>query len=203
MNKWTNLPSKETVEKVMKQLKKNNINAIYAENAEEAKAKVLEIISKGARVFAGQSKTLDQINLSEAIENSNNMISVRKEYMSLDYEKEKDKIRMLRSTPDVIVGSVHAITKDGVVLIASNTGSQLASYASSAGKVIWVVGTQKIVDNQKEGFKRIYDFVLPLESERLKKLYGVPSNVSKLLIVNKEVDPNRITLVFVNEVLGF
>lgn len=203
MNKWTNLPSKETVEKVMKQLKKNNINAIYAENAEEAKAKVLEIISKDARVFAGQSKTLDQINLSEAIENSNNMISVRKEYMSLDYEKEKDKIRMLRSTPDVIVGSVHAITKDGVVLIASNTGSQLASYASSAGKVIWVVGTQKIVDNQKEGFKRIYDFVLPLESERLKKLYGVPSNVSKLLIVNKEVDPNRITLVFVNEVLGF
>lgn len=37
----------------------------------------------------------------------------------------------------------------------------------------------------------------------MKKLYGVPSNVSKLLVVNKEIKPGRITAIIVKEVLGF
>lgn len=203
MNKWSKLSPKPIVEKTIKALKKNNIDTIYVGTKEEAKAKVLELLPKGSRVLVGQSQTLEEIGLSNEIENSGNYISVRKEYMALDHEKEKDKIRILRSTPDIIVGSVHAVTEDGKVLIASNTGSQLASYVSAAGKVIWVVGTQKIVENLDGGFKRIYDYVLPLESERLKKIYGVPSNVSKLLIFNKEVNPKRVTLIFVNQVLGF
>ena len=118
-------------------------------------------------------------------------------------KKEADKIRISRSTPDFIVGSVNAITRQGEVLIASNTGSQLAAYASGAEKVIWVVGAQKIVENLDGGFKRITDYVLPLESERLKKLFGVPSNVSQILIFNKAVGPSRVTIIFVNENLGF
>ena len=78
-----------------------------------------------------------------------------------------------------------------------------AGYTAGAGKVIWVVGAQKIVDDLDEGFKRVYDYVLPIESEKLKKLYGVDSNVSKLLIFNKEVVKDRVTLIFVNEVLGY
>ncbi len=203
MKDWNKLADKNTIEKTIKNLKPRGINALFVESKEEAKEKALKLIPLNSRVLASSSKTLEKIGLAKEIDDSGKFISVRKEYMAFDYEKEADKIRIARSTPDVIVGSVHAVTRQGEVLIASNTGSQLAGYTSGAGKVIWVVGAQKIVENLDEAFKRIYDYVLPLESKRLKKIYGVPSNVSKLLIFNKEVSPGRATLIFVNESLGF
>src|SRR3990172_12412946 len=175
MKDWTKLADKKTIEETIKSLKPRGINAFFVETGQDAKEKVLQLLPKGSRVLAGQSQTLNKIGITDEIENSGNFVSVGKEYMAFDREKEADKIRIARSTPDVIVGSVHAVTKQGEVLIASNTGSQLASYVSGAGKVIWVVGVQKIVDNLNEGIKRIYDYVLDLESQRLEKLYGVKS----------------------------
>ena len=108
------------------------------------------------------------------------------------------------AAPEYCIGSVHAVTQDGKVFIASNTGSQLPSYAYGSANVIWVVGTQKIVKDFDEANERIYKYTLPLESERARKAYGVPgSAVNKMLIVNKEVAPGRITIIFVNEKLGF
>jgi hypothetical protein len=153
--------------------------------------------------MSASSETLKAIGLFDEIDNSGKYVSVRKEYMSFDHKTEADKIRISRSTPDFIVGSVNAITRKGEAVIASNTGSQLAAYASGAGKVIWVIGAQKIVENIDDAFKRINDYVFPLESERLKKLFGVPSNVSQVLIFSKAVNPTRVTIIFVNESLGY
>lgn len=203
MSNWNKVASKETVEAIIPKLEERGIAAFFVNTGKEAKEKALELIPKGSRILVSASVTAEQIGLKNEIENSKDFISVRTEYMVLDHDKDKDKIRILRSTPDIIVGSVHAVTEKGEVLIASNTGSQLAGYVSAAGKVIWIVGAQKIVDNLEEGMERIYQYVLPLESERLKKLFGVPSNVSKLLIFNKETTKKRVNLIFVNEVLGF
>ena len=200
---WNKPADKKTIEETIENLKPRQINTFFVETGKNAKEKVLELIPVGSRVMSASSETLKAIGLLDEIDNSGKYTSVRKEYMSLDHKKYADKIRVIRSTPDFIVGSVNAITKQGEVLIASNTGSQLAAYASGAGKIIWVIGAQKIVDNFESGLKRINDYVLPLESERLKKLFGVPSNVSQLLIFNKAVDPSRVTIIFVNESLGF
>lgn len=203
MKDWNKLADKNKVEETIKNLKSRGINSFFVELGKEAKEKASDLIPAGSRVLASSSQTLEKIGLSKDIDNSGKYISVRNEYMGFDHEKEADKIRISRSTPNFIVGSIHAITKQGEALIASNTGSQLVAYTGGAEKVIWVVGVQKIVDNLDEAFKRVYDYVLPLESERLKKAYGVPSNVSKLLIFNKEVVPGRVTIIFVNESLGF
>lgn len=203
MDKWTQLPNKQTVEKTIAALKKNNFDAYFVETEEEAKRKALDLIPENARVLASQSQTLEKIGFFDAIDSSEKYVSVRKEYMAFDREKDADKIRIARSTPDIIVGSVHAVTEKGEVMIASNMGSQLAAYVYGAKKVIWVIGTQKIVKNLNMGFERIYEHSLPLESERLKKIYGVESNVSKILIYNKELSSNRTTLIFVNRILGF
>lgn len=203
MNNWSKLSSRETIEKTIEALGKNNIDAYFVENRKEAKKKALEMIPLSSHVLVGQSITLEQIGLTEEIEKTDKFVSIRKEYMALDREKDKSTIRKLRTIPDIIVGSVNAVTKGGRVLIASNTGNQLAAYAYGAGKVIWVVGGQKIVDNFEDANKRIYEYVLPLESERLKKLYGVPSYVSKILVFDKEVEKDRVKIIFVNEVLGF
>jgi hypothetical protein len=88
-------------------------------------------------------------------------------------------------------------------MIASKTGSQLGPYASSAGKVIWVVGAQKIVKDLNEGFKRIQEYSVPLEEEHMQQLYKIGTDLSKLLIINREIRPNRITMIIVKEEVGF
>lgn len=203
MNNWNKLADKTAVEEIINNLKERNINAFLVNTEVEAKEKALDLIPQGLRVLVAQSQTLNKIGVVDEIENSEKYISVRKEYMSFDHATQADKIRISRSTPDVIVGSVNAITKKGEAVIASNTGSQLAAYAAGAGRVVWIIGVQKIVDNLDDAFRRIYDYVLPLESERLSKLYGIQSNVSQLLIFNKSVDKDRVTIIFVNESLGF
>ena len=186
MKDFSKLADKQTVDETINNLKPRGIDAFFVETGKDAKTKVLKIIPKGARVLASASVTLEPTGIKNEIDESGKFVSVRKEYMAYDRETEADKIRISRSTPDFIVGSVHAVTEKGEVMIASNMGSQLAGYVYGAGKVIWVVGTQKIVKNIDMGFERIYEHSLPLESERLKKLFGIRSNVSKLLIYNKE-----------------
>ena len=113
-------------------------------------------------------------------------------------------MQRLGAAPEFVIGSVHAVTQDGKVMIASNSGSQLPAHAYGSSNVIWVVGIQKIVKNIDEGFKRIYEHSLPLESERARKAYNMPGSfVSKILIINKEIKPGRITIIFVPEILGF
>ncbi len=89
------------------------------------------------------------------------------------------------------------------MLIASNTGSQLSPYASSAGKVIWVVGAQKIVKDLNEGFRRIQEYAYPLEEEHMQQLYKMGTAVNKILIINREIRPNRITMIIIKEEVGF
>ena len=123
--------------------------------------------------------------------------------MALDWKTQGRELRKLGAAPDWAVGSVHAVTEDGKVAVASATGSQLPAYAYSSGNVIWVVGTNKIVKNLDEAFERVYKHTLPLEDARARKVYGFGSGVNKLLIFNRESVPGRITMILIKEKLGF
>ncbi|MBI2086473.1 LUD domain-containing protein [Candidatus Daviesbacteria bacterium] len=205
MDKWNQLASKESIDKTIKALKVSGIDARFVKNSQQVKKAVLEILPEGSEVMTMSSKTLDTIGLSEEINKQDGKFKpVRDKLYAMNQQTQAQEMNKLGAAPQYALGSVHAVTEDGHVLIASNTGSQLPAYAYAALHVIWVVGAQKIVKNVSEGMKRIYEYVLPLESERAKKAYGVPgSNVSKLLIVSKEINPGRISLILVNEKLGF
>jgi len=129
--------------------------------------------------------------------------SVRAKLAKMNRETQNREMIKLGAVPQYIVGSVHAVTEDGKVVVASNTGSQLAPYAASAEHVIWVVGTQKIVPNLDEGLKRVREYTYPLEDERALQAYGMNSFISKWLIVNREVIPGRTSMILVKEKLGF
>ena len=203
MDKWTKIPDDNTIEETINSLAARGINAEVVDTGKEAKEKVMSLLPEGARVLTSASVTLEEIGIHDEIEKTDKVKSVRKEYMALDHQKNGEKIRVLRSTPEVVIGSVHAVTIKGEVLIASNTGSQLAPYVYSAKKVIWVVGAQKIVKDLEEANERIYEYVVPLENKHMQSLYGVNTNVSKLLIFTKEIAKDRVTLIFVKEKLGF
>lgn len=203
MDQWNQLTDKPTVDKTITALRENGIEAFFVDNKQSASEKILNLIPKGAEIMNMTSVTLEIISTTKEINESGNYNSVRNKLNSMDRSTQGLEMQKMGAAPEWVIGSVHAVTQDGSVLIASNTGSQLPAYVYGSSHVIWVVGTQKIVKDTDEGIKRIYDYVLPLESERAKKAYGTGSNVSKLLIINKEVKPDRITLIFVNEVLGF
>ena len=203
MKNWSELASNESIAKTIEALKANGIDAMVVENSEKAKKKVLELLPKGAEVMNMSSVTIDTLNLAKDINESAKFDSVKNKLSKMDRKTQRLEMQRIGAAPQYALGSVHAVTEDGKVIIASNTGSQLPAYAYGASHVIWVVGTQKITKNVDEGTKRIYEYVLPLESERMKKAYGMGSFVSKLLIINKEKVAGRLTLILVKEKLGF
>jgi hypothetical protein len=184
-------------------LEANGIRALRAANAAEAKPIVLGLIPDGSQVHSGASQSLDASGITAEIEGSSRYEALRPRIWSLDRESQADEIRHLSASPDVMLGSVHAVTETGILLAASMSGSQLGPYASGAGRVILVVGTQKIVSDLEEALTRINDYSLPLEDARAQAAYGIRSAVNKILIINREIVPERLTVVLVDEALGF
>jgi L-lactate utilization protein LutC len=111
--------------------------------------------SEGASVFTATSRTLDMLGLSAGINDSSRYIPLRPQLKTLDRQAQEREWRRLQSNPEYVVGSVHAVTEQGQVLIASASGSQLASYVFGASHVIWVVCAQKIVRGLSEGLRRV------------------------------------------------
>lgn len=191
------------IQRTARALEANNIHTLIAENSEEAKRLFFELLPEGAEIFLGASVTLETLGIKDEIDKSGRYDALRPKMFAMNRETQGREIRKLGGAPDYAAGSVHAVTEDGQVLIASNTGSQLGPYASGAGKVIWVVGAQKIVRDLNEGLRRIQEYTYPLEEEHMQRLYGVGTHINKVLIVNAELRPNRITMIIVKEEVGF
>ena len=197
------LASDAQIERTIKELEANNIHAIVAENGADAKKKLLELIPDNAEVFTSSSTTLNVLGIPEEIDKSGRYDSVRAKLDMMDRKTQNREMMKLGATPEYMIGSVHAVTETGHVIIASKTGSQLAGYVAGAAHVIWVVGTQKIVPTLEVGLKRVEEYTFPLEDARAFKAFGMHSSIDKLLIVNKEFMPGRTTMILVKENLGF
>jgi len=200
---FAKLATNEQIRRTANALEANNIHAIIAENGVEAKRLFFELIPDGAEVFLGASVTLEKLGIRDEVDKSGRFDALRPKMFAMNRETQGREIRKLGGAPDYAAGSVQAVTEDGHILIASNTGSQLGPYATSAGKVIWVVGAQKIVKDLNEGLRRIQEYCYPLEEEHMRQLYNMGTSVNKVLIVNREFRPNRTTMIIVKEELGF
>jgi len=184
-------------------LEANGITVLRAANSAEAKRIVLDLIPAGSQVHQGASKSVEDSGIAEEIERSGRYEPLRPRVFSMDRATQADEIRRLSAAPDIMVGSVHAVTETGALVAASASGSQLGPYASGAGKVILLVGTQKIVPDLEDALRRIEEYAFPLEDARAQAAYGMHSGVNKVLIVNREWTPGRITVVLCDEALGF
>ena len=202
-SEFTQLASEEQITKTVQALSTHGMRVVVFETGEQARSYILDLIPSGAEVYNSPSRTLELIGLAEDIEHPTRFQSVRAQLQALDRVTQRNEMRKLGASPDVLVGSVHAITEQGEIMIASATGSQLGPAASGAGKVIWVVGTHKLVHNLEDGLRRIREYSLPLESARTMAVYGQTSAINKLLIVSGEAYPGRITIVLVKQLLGF
>lgn len=193
----------EQIDRTAKALEANGIHTLIAESGEEAKRMFFELIPDGSEVFLGASVTLEELGIKEIIDKSGRFDSLRPKMFAMNRETQAREIRKLGGTPDYAAGSVQAVTEDGRVLTASLTGSQLGPYASGAGKVIWVIGSQKLVKDLDEGLRRIEQYCVPREEQHMQDLYKRSTYMGKVLIVNREARPGRTTMIIVKEELGY
>jgi ketosteroid isomerase-like protein len=200
---FTQPASAQRLEQVAAALTANNFAAEILDDAAAARARVAELIPAGASVFTGASETLRLSGIDEDINNSGRYDAIRKRGLAMDRATQLAEIWRLMSTPDVIIGSVHAVTETGALVIASASGSQLPGFAGGALRAIWIVGAQKVVPDLSTALRRVEDHCLPLESERALKVYGQPSALNRLLILNAEPHPGRATVLLLREAIGF
>lgn len=190
------------IKTAVKALNENGFETQVVDNREAAKAAILKLIPAGSEVLTTSSITLMELGLLDEF-NSEKYVSVRSKIMPIASDPNKQQeVRRLASAPHFVTGSVHAVTQDGHLMIASASGSQIAPEVYGASKVVFLVGAQKIVKNIDEGMKRIHEYTFPLEDKRALKAYGAHSSINKLLIYYKE-RPERVCVIIIKENIGY
>src|SRR5437016_6537073 len=152
--------------------------------------------------MTNRAMTLTEAGIANAINDGGPYDSARNKMATLDYATQLQEMKVIGGQPDYALGSVHAVTRDGTLVIASASGSQLASYAWGAANVIFVVGAQKIVSTLEAAHQRIYQHSLKLEDARAMAAYGQHSQVGKILEIHQEL-PGRIHIVLIRQRVGF
>lgn len=199
------LPPKETVEKTMQTLKARGISAEFVNTKEDALRRLKELVPPGAEVMTGSSTTLGEIGFVDLLKSEKHpWKNLKAELLSEKDEIKQSELRRQSVLAEYFLGSVHAVAQTGELVVASASGSQLPAYVFTSPHVVWVAGTQKITPTLEEAIKRMREYVFPLEDKRMKSEGYPGSTIGKLLIFEREIMPDRkITLIFVNEMLGF
>jgi len=194
--------SLETLEQVSAKLKERNIESIVVSDASQARDAVLQRLPAGAEVHAGKSRTLSDIGVTPELAAGGKYNYLRNVYMKMDRKTQMREIRKLIGAPDFMLGSVNAVTLDGILVAASATSSQLGPCASGGGKVILVIGSQKIVANLDAALRRIHEYVLPWEDAQVRPTVPSGSFVGKILIIEREWISGRIEVILVQQPIG-
>ena len=191
-----------TIQKVAAALRANNIDARVVDTGEAAKRLVLELIPEGAEVYSGKSKTLVDLGLYKELFESVRYDSLRARYINMDRKTHAREIRKLIAAPDYMLGSVQAVTESGDLVIASASASQLGPYASGAGRLILLVGSQKIVRDLDEAMRRIEETVFPYEDALVRERMNISTFIGKVLIIRREWVDGRVTVILIREPIG-
>jgi hypothetical protein len=201
-DRFTALPEEGMLAATVVALEEHGFSVEVVDDLDAAREAVLARIPDGASVMTNTSVTLEQTGIADAVNGSGKYESARNRMLALDFATQAQEMKAIGGQPDYALGSVHAVTGEGTLVIASASGSQLASYAWGAGLVIFVIGAQKLVPDLAAARERIYAHSLVLEDARAQAAYGQHSAVGKVLEIHQEL-PGRIHVVLIRQVVGF
>ena len=201
-DRFTTLPDDQTLAATVVALEEHGFSVDVVDGLDAAREAVLARIPEGSSVMTNTSVTLQETGIADAINDGGPYESARNKMFALDFATQAQEMKAIGGQPDYALGSVHAVTHDGALVIASASGSQLASYAWGAANVIFVVGAQKLVPTMEAAHERIYRHSLKLEDARAYAAYGINSRVGKILEIHQE-DPGRIHVVLIRQLVGF
>ena len=202
-DRFITLPDEHALQATVVALEEHGFSVEVVDDLDAARKAVLARIPEASSVMTNTSVTLAETGIADAInDGGGRWESARNAMFALDFATQAQQMKAIGGQPDYALGSVHAITRDGTLVIASASGSQLASYAWGAANVIFVAGAQKLVPTLEAAHQRIYQHSLPLEDARAQAAYGQHSQVGKVLEIHQEL-PGRIHVVLIREAVGF
>jgi hypothetical protein len=190
------------IQRTASRLRDSGIEVFVVDTGEEARDLVLERIPAGSEVHTGKSATLEEIGVFTALHEPGRYDAIRPKLQTMDRATQGREMRKMAAVPDTVVGSVNALTEDGALVAGSATGNQLAAYAGGAGRVLLVVGSQKIVPDLEAAFRRIREVVYPYEDARVRAMLGVGTKLAKVLVTLGEWIEGRTTVIIVREPVG-
>ena len=200
--RFTALPDDDTLAATIVALEEHGFSVEVVEDLDAARRATLNRIPAGSTVMTNTSVTLDETGVADAVNGDGPYESARNKMFALDFQTQVQDMKAIAGQPDYALGSVHAVTRDGTLVIASASGSQLASYAWGAANVILLVGAQKLVPTLDAAHERIYQHSLKLEDARAQAAYGQHSSVGKILEIHQEL-PGRIHIILIRQRIGF
>jgi len=196
------LPDEQTLAATVVALEEHGSSVEVVDDLDAAREAVLARLPEGSSVMTNTSVTLTETGIAAAINEGGPYDSVRNRMLALDFETQAQEMKAIAGQSEFALGSVHAITRQVTLVIASASGSQLASYAWGAANVIFVVGAQKLVATLDDARDRIFQHSLKLEDARALAAYGQNSSVGKILEIHQE-RPGRIHVVLIRQSVGF
>lgn len=193
--------SEATLEALAERLRTRNFEVLIVDDGAAATAEVLSRVPEGSQVHTGKSKTLEDIGIFQEFMENERYDFIRRRTLKMDRTTQSDEMRRAGAAPDIMVNSAHAVTEGGQIVMTSATGSQIGPIASGAGKLILVIGSQKVVPDLDTAFRRIEDYVIPYEEDRLNVAHGV-AKMNRTLILEGDHTPGRTTIILVRTPIG-
>ncbi len=199
---FTKAATAASLEAVAERLRERNFETVIVDNAQQAHDEVMKRLPEGAEVHSAKSKTMEDIGVFKELMDSESRDFLRKKLFKMDRATQAREMRKLVAAPDFELGSVNAITEAGQMVVTSASGSQIGPFGGSAGNLIIVAGSQKIVPDLDTAIRRIHDHVFPYEDARLREQMGVGTKVARILILERDYVPGRTTVILVREPVG-
>ena len=202
--RWNRMPSPELLERTLREIERRAMKAVLAENGDEALALVRKMIPKGSTVMSGSSTTLTEIGFENYVaEEEHGWVSIRERVFAEDDEKRRNELRRHSITADYFLSSANAVAATGEIVACDASGSRVGAWPYGAGRLIIVVGVNKIVPTLHDALERVRQYAYPLENARSLRAYGTPSMIGKCVILAGERNPDRTTVIIVREALGY
>ncbi|KPL18266.1 MAG: hypothetical protein AMJ92_08805 [candidate division Zixibacteria bacterium SM23_81] len=201
------------VKRTMTALERRNMAAMFVPDGNKASKTILKMIPSGTTVGLGGSLTVKQIGLLDALRSGK--YTLYDQYAKGLSPEKGMQMRRKGLLADFFVTGSNAVTMDGQLVNLDGVGNRVAAMTFGPQKVIVVVGRNKVVSDVDEALDRVWNKAAPLNAKRLSR--KVPCATSgqcedcsspdricnHLVITERQVAPGRLTVVIVNEDLGF
>ena len=209
MNKVVKKRNQLLAQKVIQGLESRNMSGYYAETADEALAKALELIPEGSSIAMGGCASAEEIGLVDAIRGD--------KYRFIDRNTYEDKraATLAAYDADIFISSVNAMSDDGILVNIDGNSNRVSAIAHGPQKVIFIVGMNKVTDSLDSAMKRARNVAAPINAQR----FGLSTPCSstgkcfdckspdticcQFLITRFSRHEGRIHVILVGENLGF
>jgi len=202
--KYNRIPSEEEILSCVKAIQARGIDVIRVDNGIQALDTIKTIMPPHAEVMNGSSTTLIEIGYQEFLENGiHTWRDMHKIVTSENDPIKRYEIRRKTVIVDYFLSGVNAIVMSGELVSCDATGSRVGAWPYAAKHLVLVSGVNKIVPTLQDALNRIIEYAYRLEDARARKASGVPSQIGKFVIIAKESLPGRISLILINDILGY